>query len=499
VGAGVIFKTRSIISKVPALFPLWLGLLAISGLGRAATPEPTPACGISPIVLAHYSFNGNDNDSSGNGYNLSVTKDIYPVFVQDNCGGTGTQQVSDPNGGLYESSAFAAAISNQSAYTVQGYFNTGSGNGTYLMFAMRESDGQRQLYYNQGKHSLNWQDPCGSEAFAVLSPNTCHEVAASVNNGMICFYVDGSAVGTYAACAATTSVEGAVFAFEMGGGMALDDWTVSLGFPLACACSIAGPSATPTPASTPTALADVSPLAVPRGDAVSPVQGSLEFQFNTSSVGIGSGPGYYAFGIAGGGAGYRWLEGYVYAGDFYVWSQSFGNILSTPVVADQNYYVGVNWSPSGETLSIGTTEASVVQVAAHQTALPNATLDEVDIGNRNVNPQEGGAPWSAGYIGQFRLSSAPRSSFPTTGCDSATLHFWSLDSTLSDSCGGPPLATVGTAVPFVSSPGPLAPNKTWAGTFSDTSYRSYLAPTRTPRHLRRRPPGRRRSARHTAP
>gem|GEM_PF-3985807 len=215
---------------------------------------------MSGDVVAHYAFNGDFNDSV-NGYNLTASGGTPPSFQTGNCSGTGTLEVvgNSANNYMIAPAGLDTALSNQTAFTVDGWFNTGSGTvGWPNLFYIGGSLGVTLSYYQgTGQLHLNGAQVDG------LSPNTCYHVVMSYNAGTIYIYVNGTEVWMQGGFAPST---GAVAAVNMvqsmyngvgnGNPPTMDDWTISTGPQSLCpwmtATSTYSPSATPTPTPTQT-------------------------------------------------------------------------------------------------------------------------------------------------------------------------------------------------------------------------------------------------------
>lgn len=159
------------------------------------------------------------------------------------------------------------------------------------------------------------------------------------------------------------------------------------------------------------------------------------------------------------------INGLTFGGNLYLQYTDSGGVERNLTYAISNntlYYVIYNWSASSVSLWVGTTTANITKRAENTTNV-RGTYTPVAL---LVGRQTGGIPWT-GYLGQFRISSGNRTTWPE---DPTATPTWTRTVT--------PTPTF-TATPTVTPTATPTATPTWTPTGTPTSTLSGT-PTNTP-------------------
>jgi hypothetical protein len=142
-----------------------------------------------------------------------------------------------------------------------------------------------------------------------------------------------------------------------------------------------------------------------KGRDVNTRQGSVEFEFD-APVSMKS---CVIFAMGAGGESFRWLEAYTYGGTLNIFNANLNRVLNRPYLANTRYHVGINWSPKGTELWMGTSRSNMKRVDHDARALSTPRIEVLSLG---LSMDADGAAFD-GHLGDFRLSKVPRFAFPT--------------------------------------------------------------------------------------
>ena len=223
------------------------------------TASPTPGCGVlASNTLAFWSLNNTLADASPGNYTLAYAGTPF-TFMLNNCSGLGTYQMG-PNCTVQSPPAFNTAFSNQSQWTIQGYYYAAGTLPNQDIYLLETNSGTYSLYINGGGF-FEASDGINAiiSAFPV-APGECYDLGYTASGGVDTLYLNNALQGL---ASSTVSNTGTVneFLLETSGGF-LDSWRVSTvaygSFPTTDgpACS---PTISPTFSVTPTITQTLTP------------------------------------------------------------------------------------------------------------------------------------------------------------------------------------------------------------------------------------------------
>lgn len=166
--------------------------IVAAGYGSGGGPTPTPTTG--PIVL--YAFDGNGNDSSGNGKNATVVGGTYVTGKKGqavNLNGTSSQYVSMPSGIVSGLSNFTVAtwVKLTSVSTWMRIFDFGNSTTVYMFLTPSSGSTTRFAITTSGNGSEQQINRSGA-----LTTGSWIHIATTRSGNTGTMYVNGASVAT---------------------------------------------------------------------------------------------------------------------------------------------------------------------------------------------------------------------------------------------------------------------------------------------------------------